>query len=348
MRWVKRTVKVAVANCLYATGVLQFCLRRSLRRRAVALMYHRILSPAERAASGSHPAYIVDTQTFAMHLDVLRRRFRVISPAAFAQHLEHDRPFADSTCLITFDDGWKDNLSNALPLLDRLELPVLVFLPVNFIGERRMFWREAVTHLLVRAVAVARRDQDRHASLTALLATYGLADVLDLPDENLKESILSLVLSRTQRRMASAESLIEALSAALSVRVEDLETPDRFVTWDEAAQMADRRVYFGGHGAEHRLLAELDASDAQAEVTASKAALERLGRATIPAFSYPNGSFNSSVIDAVRAAGYRLAFTIEPGSIAADDDRFTLKRINIHEDATSTEPLFLARLVGLF
>ena len=43
----KRAAKLAVAQTLYSTGLLQLWLRRLLRHRAVVLMYHRVLTPAE-------------------------------------------------------------------------------------------------------------------------------------------------------------------------------------------------------------------------------------------------------------------------------------------------------------
>ena len=56
----------------------------------------------------------------------------------------------------------------------------------------------------------------------------------------------------------------------------------------------------------------------------------------------------AQVVDRVKCAGYRLAFTIEPGHVSAGDDRFSLRRMNIHESMTRSAPMFMARLTGLF
>ena len=50
----------------------------------------------------------------------------------------------------------------------------------------------------------------------------------------------------------------------------------------------------------------------------------------------------------MKAAGYRLAFTIDSGHVSCDDDHFALRRVNIHEGMTRSTPMFMARLAGIF
>ena len=171
-------IKVAVSYGLYYTGLLQLWQRVIMRRKAVVLMYHRVLTDEERQLTGSHPAIVIDRETFASHMALLKRRFSVLSLEEFARHIEQKIPFPDSSCLITFDDGWRDNVTNALPILQRHGLPALIFLPVNYIGCRRLFWPEALTHLLVRAVLEVRRHPERRDRLRSILAPAGLDGVL--------------------------------------------------------------------------------------------------------------------------------------------------------------------------
>src|SRR5688572_6395327 len=163
------TLKRAIARVLYALGLLQLRQAFTLRNRAVVLMYHRVLTADERRRAGSHPALVVERDTFARQMALVKRRFTVLSVAELADRMQRDIPLPDSSCVITFDDGWKDTATNALPVLDAHALPALVFLPVNFIGRRRVFWQEALTHLLERAVAAAAASEARRTALTTLL-----------------------------------------------------------------------------------------------------------------------------------------------------------------------------------
>jgi peptidoglycan/xylan/chitin deacetylase (PgdA/CDA1 family) len=341
-------VKRAVAHALYALGLLQLGQAIALRRRAVVLMYHRVLTPEERRIAGSHPALVVDRDTFARQMALLKKRFVVLSVAQFADHVEHRRPFPSSSCIVTFDDGWRDNYDNALPILSRLGIPSLIFLPMNFIGHRRVFWQEALVQLLGRAVVQVHHQPDRRAALQALLTPVGLDGVLDESGSDPRATIIAAVSAQKALTRETMEQLVAELAENMSVQMEDLAATDGFIDWTQVHSMARQGVTFGGHGVDHLLLTQVSDAQADAEIEGSKIALDERLREPTPTFSYPNGYWTGRVAARVKSAGYRLAFIAQGGSVTCDDDPWTLRRVNIHESVTDTEPLFLARLVGLF
>ena len=344
----KYAIKVTVARILYALGLLQLWQTVVMRRKAVVLMYHRVLSDDERRGTGSHPGIVVSRETFETHMALLKRRFVVLSLEEFTRRIEQGIPFPDRSCVITFDDGWKDNFTNALPVLRKHRLPAVIFLPVNFIGRQRLFWREALTHLLVTAVLDVRRDPSERPRLSALLAPSGLAGVLDLADENPRAAVVKAIERQGDLRAPAVDTLVSTLAAALEVRLEDLSELDGFMEWDQIRAMARQQVTFGGHGAEHYLLDHVPPDVVEAEIQTSRRVIGEKLDPPVLTFSYPNGSFTPKVADSVRAAGYRAAFTTRPGFVTCDAEPFTLPRLNVHETMTSAAPMFLARVVGLF
>jgi hypothetical protein len=82
-------------------------------------------------------------------------------------------------------------------------------------------------------------------------------------------------------------------------------------------------------------------------VEASRDALQRSLGTDVVAFSYPNGDWNEAVAATVAAGRFRVAFSTERGSVAAGANRFAVRRVNVHEDMTSSAPMFLARVVGI-
>ena len=348
-RWrVKHHIKAAASRFLYVLGLLQAWQAFALRRRTVILMYHRVLSSEERRVTGSHPGIIVGSETFERQMATLKRRFNVLSVEAFADHLASGVPLPNSSCLITFDDGWRDTYTNALPILRKFGFPGLVFLPVSFIGRRRLFWREATTQLLVRIVAEVRRQPARRPEFRALLLPIGLDHVLDLPDDDPRASIIEAVAARQGLVLPVADTLLPALSERLGPHPKQLGPADGFLDWDEVRAMARLGIAFGGHGAEHLQLTRVSEEVAQNEIQAAREVIGRELEGAVPTFSYPNGDYSSRIVDLVRRAGYRLAFTTRPGFARAGDDPYAIRRINIHENATETTPMFLARVTGLF
>ncbi len=343
-----RIARLGLAHGLYATGLLQLWQRVTMRRKAVVLMYHRVLTGDEQRITGSHPAIVVSRDTFATHVAVLKRHFNVLSVQQLADHLERRQPLPDRACVITFDDGWQDSLSNALPVLQAAGLPSVVFLPVNFIGARRLFVREALTHLLVRAVILARQDPAQVPAMRTLLAPAGLAHILDIPDANPRLAVIYAIGEQPVMASAALEQLANTLPGVVGAHAEDLAVGDGFVDWDGARQLAAGGMDLGGHGTNHRLLTDLAPQDVRDEVEGCKRVVESQASASALAFSYPNGRFSPAIADTVRHAGYRLAFTTQHGHVTSTDDPFALRRINIHQGLTETAPMLMARLVGLY
>ncbi|MEQ1795833.1 MAG: polysaccharide deacetylase family protein [Nitrospira sp.] len=344
----KYAVKTVVSHVLYALGVLQLWQFFALRRKAVVLMYHRVLTCEERILTGSHPGIVVDRETFAKQMAVLKRRFRVLSVEEFAERMERKVPFEDASCLITFDDGWRDNFTHALPILQRHRLPALIFLPVNFISRRRLFWQEHFTHLACQAVMQVKREPQRRERFREILRPVHLDFVLDLPDHDLRPAVREAVCRQKGVALSLVEDTLSILTRELGGKGDEFEELDGFLDWEQVKSMAQQGISFGGHGAEHRLLTLVSPSEARDEICAARGVIDSRLQERVPTFSYPNGNWSPGVVSLVRESGYRMAFTTQPGFVKCDDDRFTIRRINVHESMTNSTPMFLARIVGLF
>lgn len=341
-------LKMALSHVLYYSGVFHLLCRTLLRRRVVVLMYHRVLTPAERRRTASQDGLIVEDKTFARQMAVLKRLFTVLTLEEFRDRMEQRIPFDGPCCLITFDDGWIDNYTNALPVLREERLPAVVFLPVSFIGTGRPLTREALTHLIVRAIEVSRTDQAARDRLRAHLAPLGLDTVLDGDQDDPLAAARRAVAVHRHASGLAFESLVATLCRELGIADGELSKLDTFIDWTQVEQMGRDGVAFGGHGAEHRVLTEVTPAVARFEVDTSKGVLEaRLGTAA-RAFAYPNGEWDPAIAETVREIGYHLAFTVERGAVSCEDDPFTLKRVTIHEGVTRSTPMFLARLTGMF
>lgn len=311
-------------------------------------MYHRVLTAQERRRAGSHPALVVDRDTFERQMTFLKKHFVVLSVAEFAQHLEERRPFPTSSCILTFDDGWRDNYENALPVMTKLGLPSLIFLPMNYIGRRRVFWQEALVQLLILVLAQVREQADRRAVFESLLAPVGLAVVFDIADPDPKTAIIPIVSAQKHLTRDTIEKLVGDLAHAVGITVEELAVADGFIDWAQVQAMTRQGVTFGGHGVDHLLLTQVSDDQADSEVLGSRTELDARLKEPVPTFSYPNGYWTPRVAAKVKSVGYRLGFIAQGGPVTCEDDPWTLRRVNIHESLTDTEPLFLARLVGLF
>lgn len=338
-------VKGTFANALTISGLMPVWRRVIMRERAVVLAYHRLLP--DGADTWSHPGIVVTPSTFEQQMRVLQEKFRILSLHEFEQHLATGTPFESGSCLVTFDDGWSDTYTEAWPILRRLGIPAVVFLPTRFIGSTDVFWQERLGLLLSHAGRLVRDEPCLGPRLEALLTSCGLQALFDPAlDANrpaLVAGVRELKMDESAEPREAIEQLVEFLGPHAPVH-----DGDRFMSWDQVREMAQGGIAFGVHGHEHHILTSLTLAEVGQEIREAKRIIEEALGVPITSMSYPNGNWNAEIAEQVRAGGFSVAFSMDRGHAAAGDDRFSVRRMNIHEGSTGTTPFFLTRILGLF
>ena len=339
----KRFLKSALIAGAYRSGLLEIYLRRKLRGRAVVLTYHRVLPEQEFDRSFSTESIVVTPHTFRRHLQVLRESFNPLTAEQFSAALASGH-WPERACIVTFDDGWLDNLQHALPILEECGVPAVLFIATDYIGTERCFWQET----LARYLAVAASVPDRS---TPLFTELGIAHVLKLPPAQARPAIRALIDALKSQPQAQIDALLARVHGLIQEWQLELPQnhPDRFLTWPQVKQLADSGVVtIASHCCSHTPLTKLDADAVREELQRSRRIIqERIGVDTRD-MAYPNGDHDVNIAAAVRDSGYRTAFTTDRGHVAPAANAFTLKRINIYERGTATTGAFLARLTGIF
>lgn len=105
---------------------------------------------------------------------------------------------------------------------------------------------------------------------------------------------------------------------------------------DQLREMADHGMSIGSHTCSHCRLPEVDTVKLNQELLNSKQALQDLLGQEVTEFAYPYGLYNDSIIEAVRSAGYKSAFTTQSGWTLTDSDPFRLRRITLYANDTAS------------
>ncbi len=334
-----------MARVLYLLGALHVLMHVRLRNRAVVLMYHRVLNRDALEETFSHPGIIVEKPTFENHLRFLRKHFHVVSVSGFRDRMVSGQPFERRTCLITFDDGWEDNFTHAFPLLEEYDVPAVVFLTAGFIGTERQFWQESLARSLFTALERAQDGQSTR--LREVLAKLGLNEDTLLPSDRARARIRENVSRAKNFSEKERRDLLDAAGELAGGHNGSAAHVDSFLSWAQVRKMAAGKIDFGSHTMNHELLTAIPFDRAQQEVMVSKQKIAKELSKDAIAFSYPSGNCNAQSQQIVADCGFQLAFSTKPGFVKCDDDRFAIRRINIHEGAAPTIPLLLATIVGI-
>jgi peptidoglycan/xylan/chitin deacetylase (PgdA/CDA1 family) len=101
------------------------------------LVYHSISSPIEPLEADAD----ISPERFERQLQWLSRWRKV------ARLEDTLRPQRKNLVAITFDDGYRDNLTVALPLLEKFQLPMTLFVAAGFVGRDEFLSREELREI---------------------------------------------------------------------------------------------------------------------------------------------------------------------------------------------------------
>lgn len=281
------------------------------------LTYHGVTDVESRGIEnfqGKHMA----AETFARQMRSLREHERVLRLDEVIA--AYDRGRDVDGAVVTFDDGYRNNYTVALPILERHEIPVTFFFSTGFIGTRRMFWVDEV-ELAVDATEADAVD----------LAGWGLRPYPLRTSEDRMTAVTEIKAHLKRVDDRAREARVEELAKRLPARPDHPYNPNYLtLSWDEVRTLAaSPLVEIGAHAVDHPILTRIGAEALRYQVEESKAELERQIGRPVTQFAYPNGGpgdFDATVIAAVRAAGFRCACTTLPGKNTAAVGLFELRR----------------------
>jgi peptidoglycan/xylan/chitin deacetylase (PgdA/CDA1 family) len=328
-------VKYIFCLVVYYSGIL--FLHRLLfdRKTALVLTYHRVLPNVKSEAAPSQIGLIVTDSTFEKQMDFLNKRHNVIPLDEMVGRLKESK-IDHRYCSITFDDGWRDVYTHAFPVLEKRNLPAIMFLSAGFVGTDRLFWPERLTRILLstgelektRVSALADIDRDSAEEIDAIMATE---------DSGKKMIQVDRLIERFKELDSEIrEKLIGLLENSLSQTLTD-EAKNRYIlNWDEIEEMRKQGISFGSHTVNHAILTQLPPDEARMEITQSKQMLENKLGEEIDLFAYPNGDWNDDVKEMVKEAGYRASVTTMNRKNNHLTDPYLVGRLTVHQGMSSS------------
>jgi peptidoglycan/xylan/chitin deacetylase (PgdA/CDA1 family) len=305
----------------------------ALRGVGAILMFHHV-RPAAGGVVAMNRGLSLTPEFFARTLDFVRELgFDLVSmddAAAAIEAGDRERPFA----AVTFDDGYRDNLVWAEPILRAHAAPYAIFIAEGFAdGDVRAWWED----LELAA--------ERSPRLVLGAGPGALNLACGAPAE--KNAAARLLAARL-RALPGAEARAEAAALLAASGVDVHKRDDAFMTWDEIRSLAASPLCtIGAHTCGHERLASLPVAAAEREMRQSKARLEaELGRA-IRHFAYPYGGPDAAGPREFALAakiGFATAVTTRPGMVFPDHSAHfhALPRLSVNggwQDTAALEAL---------
>lgn len=273
-----------------------------------------------------------DAARFDWQMALLRRYCNPIGLGDGVQRLRRGT-LPSRAVAVTFDDGYADNATVALPILQRHEVAATFFVATGFLDGGRM-WNDTV-------IEAIRRAEGEHIDLTDI----GLTAV-PLRDAAARGAVAEKILGSVKHlhpveRLAKVEALRERVSARLP--------DDLMMTSAQVRQLADAGMEIGAHTVNHPILRSLSPAEATLEISTSRDRLRGIIGRKVTAFAYPNGrpgdDYTERDRDLVASLGFDYAPSTRRGVATQQTDHYQLPRFTPWDQ---TPHRWLARLLLMF
>jgi peptidoglycan/xylan/chitin deacetylase (PgdA/CDA1 family) len=227
-----------------------------------------------------------------------------------------DRPLA----AITFDDGYHDVFTTALPILERLDCPATVFIVSGLVDQARELWWDELAFIFLESHPLPPSlELDRNVGGPLRIATSS-------PEARLGACHRLRARLRYQppeRIEAELQSLRAWAGVARPARARS-----RMMSGDEISTLKSGLLTVGAHTRTHPALHRLSYARQLEEIASSRSACETFYGAPVAHFAYPFGDFDGRSIRAAREAGFKSACTTIPGVVTGRAGPYRLPRID--------------------
>ena len=308
-------------NLLYGAlnlfGLDRIYSRLTSRKSAIILMYHSISTDADR--EWIDPDNDIPLPEFEAQMEHLSENCNVVSMDELCSRIRDKRELEPRSVVITFDDGYRNNLDAALEVLERHDFPATLYLATGYVDRGDAQWIDELYSIFQRKTDDMLLFDDARFDLR-------LAANRDAAYERAKQWLLTA--ASDERR-----EFLERLRAQLK----PVETCPRLtLTWREVGEMLARHpgVTVGVHTRDHVDLTGVDLETVRREIRSSLSDAAHNLKLESMHFSYPYGRWNERVRLLVEQSGLGSAVaTDDPAAaITLDSDVYSLPRVEVPKD----------------
>lgn len=304
---------------------------------AVVLLYHRVVDlesdPQLLAVSPDH---------FEEQMRLIANDYRPMSLQDLATCVRRGS-VPDRAVVVTFDDGYEDNLAIAKPILEKYQVPATVFVASGAVGSDREFYWDKLEDIflfdrgLPSELILSIEGEELRWSIGGEAGGYtDLSWNALSPKPMSRRQSIYLELCDRLRPMAHdlQAAILNDICEWAGISPLSRET-HRTMTADQVRQLTSGGlVEVGAHTIDHPILATLSINEQRRQIQQSRDDLQAMVGQPVQGFSYPYGtrsSYAQATIDVVCDAGFTCACSNFTGGLGRGADPYQLPRMLVRD-----------------
>lgn len=287
-------------------------------RRLKILTYHRVLDVDLNDFELSDDVIDATLSDFDKQMRFVSRHFNAITFKELAESHKNGK-LPKNPLIITFDDGYGDNFTNAYPILKRYGLPAVMFLATAYIGTNKLFWWDKLAYLFKKTL-----KREISVSINGHIKRY------DLSDNNKKqEAIRDLRNLFKKVDEKEREDILRQLESSLNVSIDPSVGNDLYLSWEDVIKMSQNGIEFGAHTEKHLIFSNLSIDEVKKEIISSIKEIEQRISKPVEVFAYPGGVYNKQCLEVLKEIGIKFGCAYTKGRNDLSKHPYELKRINV-------------------
>jgi len=286
------------------------------------LTYHRIL-PDEKINEDLDVGLAVPASNFEKQIKLLKANYDIVSIDELINNLKLKKK-EKFLLSITFDDGYKDNLNFALPVLEHYKIPATIYITTRFLDTEVWMWWYELREIInqKKQLRFNYNEQDFFYELKNYNQKIKAF-------KNLRKLFLNLKINEQLRLLEIiTENKKRKNYSEICLNVEELKTLDK-----------NSLITIGAHTHNHPNLKILNKDEAIDDICKCAKILENLLKHKIKHFAYPYGGVDQAdarEYDIIKNLNFNSAVTARAYPIK-DDNLFSLPRIGVGKNANEKE-----------
>ena len=300
-----------------------------VKGKAIILMYHRVSN--FYGVGEYHNPYKrgIDLPRFEQQMRFISEKMHPIHMQTLVSRIREGKGIHPKSIIVTFDDGYEDNYTNAFPILKKYSIPATIFLTVGSVNTKSSFWWDVLGELIEKSKV----DYLNGRTLERLIGRPNSKIIGRIPIFRAIEKDRAVTLLSNKLKKLDTEHLwwaVEGIRNAVGLYGTELEKQE-MLNWEQIEEMSQVGIEFGSHTVTHPDLGRIGQHRIESELRNSKKILESKLERRVQGIAIPYGlkqNYDSEVLNLVKKVNYQYCLTAVPGTANSMSDVFEMRRVS--------------------
>lgn len=336
MKRLRRKIRISALNVIKSIGIFD-AWRRIHRHDIAILMFHGTADP-KRPSIWTPLRQQFSPEYLDWSLSLLKDYYQFITLDEAVSILKGEKPPLDYGLVFTFDDGYRSNIEDALPIFRKHGAPMSIFITVSNVDNRKPLWFDRLDYALQNAVYDGHRF--KIGSRTIQIKSLGTADLVASYAKFRK-----MIKKELRDEIEFASKIDEVImyyeqsNGKTLGKIFETDPWSALLKWEEVLNAQDKDVHFGSHTMDHYRVGNLNKKMLDYQFSESKKRIENKTGKDCKYIAYPDDSFSDEAAFIAHQCGYQAALTTIEGINQIGCNIMKLKRICIPLTTDSVELL---------